>query len=186
VQADKDIFIDPDKVGVYNSYMSIDTSEIVRNYSRFQEYIGSDIGIIPVIKGNCYGYGSARIAKLIIDHFHVDLMACASVSEAVALRENGIDTDIMLIAGAPIHTLRYVVEYDLQIPIYDSTTLINLEKLSAASNKISKIHIKINTGMNRLGVRPGDELSGLLDALKTVKNVEVVGVYTHFATATCD
>ena len=150
----------------YNSYFKVDTEKVVQNFYKVKEYIGPDTEIIPVIKGNCYGYGLVPMAKLFEERCHVSLIANAAMYEAVQLH------------GA--------IEYDLQVPLFEAETAKRLNSLSAAAGKKTKVHIKLETGMNRLGVRPGEDLSRLLELVKSLENLEVVGAYTHFATSTAD
>lgn len=170
----------------YNAYFKVDTEKIVQNFYKVQNYIGPDTGIIPVIKGNCYGYGLVPMAKLFAERCGVQLIANAAMYEAVQLRLNGVNCDILIIGGIPQHLLRGAVEYDLQVPLFESVTAVKLNKMAADAGKRIKVHIKLETGMNRLGVRPGPDLEALLSLVKSLENLEVVGAYTHFATSTAD
>lgn len=73
----------------FNSYMKIDTDTVAANFQKVQEYIGKDVGIIPVVKGNCYGYGLVPMAKLFEERCGARLIATAAVCEAVELRRAG-------------------------------------------------------------------------------------------------
>ncbi len=170
----------------YNSYFKVDTEKVVQNFYKVKEYIGPDTEIIPVIKGNCYGYGLVPMAKLFEERCHVSLIANAAMYEAVQLRQGGVKCDILIIGGIPQHLLHGAIEYDLQVPLFEAETAKRLNSLSAAAGKKTKVHIKLETGMNRLGVRPGEDLSRLLELVKSLENLEVVGAYTHFATSTAD
>lgn len=168
----------------FNSYMKIDTDTVVTNFQKVQEYIGKDVGIIPVVKGNCYGYGLVPMAKLFEERCGARLIATAAVCEAVELRRAGVKCEILVIGGIPLHLLEAVVKYDLQIPIFDKRTAQVIHRLSSEAGKKVKVHIKIETGMNRLGVRGGQNLDELLDFIEKLETIEIVGVYTHFATST--
>ncbi len=170
----------------YNSYFKVDTETVVRNFYKVKDYISPDTDIIPVIKGNCYGYGLVPMAKIFAERCHAPLLANAAMYEAVELRQNGINCDILIIGGIPQHLLHGAVEYDLQVPLFEEVTAKKLNDLAAGTGKTIKVHIKLETGMNRLGVRPGADLSALLDQVKKLKNIKVVGAYTHFATSTAD
>ena len=170
----------------YNSYFKVDTEKVVQNFYKVKEYIGPDTEIRPVIKGNCYGYGLVPMAKLFEERCHVSLIANAARYEAVQLRQGGVKCDILIIGGIPQHLLHGAIEYDLQVPLFEAETAKRLNSLSASAGKKTKVHIKLETGMNRLGVRPGEDLSRLLELVKSLENLEVVGAYTHFATSTAD
>ena len=170
----------------YNSYFRVDMDQVVRNFNKVQDYIGPGTDIIPVIKGNCYGYGLVPMAKLFEARCQVELLANAAMYEAVELRQAGITCDIFVMGGIPQHLLSGAVKYDLQIPLFEEFTAHRVNQLAKDAGKKVKVHLKIETGMNRLGVRPGQPLRDLLNLVKSLDNLEVVGAYTHFATSTAD
>lgn len=170
----------------YNSYFKVNMDQVVCNFDKVQDYIGSNTDIIPVIKGNCYGYGLVPMARLFEERCHVKLLANAAMYEAVELRRGGVQCDILVMGGIPQHLLPGAVEYDLQIALFDKTTACNVNQLAKNAGKKVKVHLKIETGMNRLGVRPGKPLHDLLSLVKSLDYLEIVGAYTHFATSTAD
>lgn len=170
----------------YNSYFKVDVDQVIRNFNKVQNYIGSNTDIIPVIKGNCYGYGLVPMAKLFEEGCQVKMLANAAIYEAVELRQGGVTCDILVMGGIPQHLLHGAVEYDLQIALFEEVTARRVDQLAKNAGKKVKVHLKIETGMNRLGVRPGPALHDLLKLVKSLDNLEVVGVYTHFATSTAD
>lgn len=170
----------------YNSYFKVDMDQVIRNFNKVQDYIGSNTDIIPVIKGNCYGYGLVPMAKLFEEGCQVKMLANAAIYEAVELRLGGVTCDILVMGGIPQHLLQGAVEYDLQIALFEEVTARRVHQLAKNAGKKVKVHLKIETGMNRLGVRPGPALHDLLNLVKSLDNLEVVGVYTHFATSTAD
>lgn len=170
----------------YNSYFRVDMKEVIRNFQRVKTHIGPKTEIIPVIKGNCYGYGLVPMAKLFEEHCHVKLLANAAMYEAVELRQSGVKCDILVMGGIPQHLLKGAIEYDLQIPLFDKKTAVKINELGKKAGKTVKAHLKIETGMNRLGVSAGDSLVKFLDFTKNLGNIEIVGAFTHFATSTAD
>lgn len=170
----------------YNSYFKVNMNEVIRNFEKVRAYVGPDVEVIPVVKGNCYGYGAVPMAKLYEEHLGVKLIANAAVYEAVQLREAGVSCDLLIIGGIPQHLLPGVVEYDLQMPLFDEVTARRVNALAAETGKKVKVHIKVETGMNRLGVRGGQDLENLLILVKSLDCIEIVGAYTHFATSTAD
>lgn len=174
----------------YNSYFKIDMDEVVRNYGRVQKYVdgraGRHIGIIPIVKGNCYGYGLIPMAKLYEKRCGAEVIATSALWEAVELRQSGIKTEILILGGIPRHHLEGVVKYNLQANLFEMETARILNELAAKAGKKIKVHIKIETGINRLGVRQGAELEKLITETRGLENIEIVGVFTHFATAGAD
>jgi len=174
------------EMGCHNSAFLVDVDTLKENYKKVQRYIGGNVNIIPVLKGNCYGYGLVEMAKIFTRMCGAKIVANAAVYEAVQLRNAGIDSEILIIGGVPLHLLPYVVDNNLQINVFNRETAGRLNDLAAEKGRTMKVHIKIETGMNRLGVKPGEPLQQLLDYLKTLENVRIVGAYTHFATSTAE
>ena len=170
----------------YNSYFKVDMDTVVNNYKIVKKHIGPDTDIIPVVKGNCYGFGLVPMAKLFVERCGAKLIANSAMHESVELRHAGLSCEILIVGGIPQHLLHGAIEYDLQIPLFEEVTARRLNALSGEARKKTKVHIKINTGMNRLGVKPGQNLENLLNLVKSFDNIEVVGAYTHFVSSTAD
>lgn len=168
----------------YNSWFKVDTNQVVENFHKVDEYIGENTKIIPVVKGNCYGYGMIPMAKLYESRCGVELLAVAAIWEAVELRNAGLACGIFVMGGIPRQHLSAAFDYDLQIPLFDEGTAKELERIGKEKGKKINVHIKLETGMNRLGVRPGETLQTLLDLVKSMDYIEVIGAYSHFATST--
>lgn len=174
------------RAGYCNSYFKVDVNKIIDNFFKVKNYIGGNVGIIPVIKGNCYGYGLVPMAKIFEEKCGVKLLANSAILEGVMLRDSGVKCDILIIGGIPQHLLPAAIKYDFQIPLFEKNTAKKINKLAFQAGKDINVHIKIETGMNRLGVKPGEELEALLDLVESLNNIKIVGAYTHFATSTAD
>lgn len=166
----------------YNSYYEVNLPTIGENFRKIQAYIGKT-QIMPVLKADAYGLGLVRIAQYLCQQCSVEVFACAQVCEGVTLRQNGITVPILILGPAPFHTLSYVVEYDLQIPVFSAEGLRQLDAEAKKQKKIARAQIKIETGMNRIGVKLGEPLDQLLAVLTECSNIEITGAYTHFVQA---
>ena len=170
------------KPGCYNSYMESSIEALCHNYKTIQEYVGSNKSVVPILKCNGYGFGAVEAAKALIP-LGANLIAVAMVNEAVELRENGIDIPILVLGGVPTGSLTYAAEYGIQTIIFNKENAKAINDAAKALGKIADVQIKINTGMNRVGVAPGGKLDELLEYIQTLDNINVVGTFTHFATA---
>ncbi len=170
-------------IGYYNSYLEIDLEIIRQSISKVKQHIGKNVDIIPVVKGNAYGMGLVEMSRFLLKYCP-DMLACGQVAEAVELRAAGIDCEILIMSGIPNHALDTAVELGLQIPVYNSETAIKVSEIAAKKNKQAKLHIKIDTGLNRIGVKPGKPLKELISCIKQLNNLVIDGVYTHFSNAT--
>ena len=167
-------------MGLFNSYVEIDCGRICMNIRSVQAQAGTLTEIIPVIKCDAYGLGAGVIAREIASGTDVRTFAVAQVGEAAALRDEGIRQEIIVLAGVPEELIAPAVEKDIQLTIYSAAITRAVIREARRQGKQAGIQIKIETGLNRLGVRPGEELAELLALLKGQSCVKIKGVYSHF------
>ncbi len=171
-------------IGMYNSYLEVNFGKMKESFRKVQVAAGSR-GVIPVLKANAYGIGLVPMADFLVNTMGVDVMAVAQTSEGVTLRQAGFrKADIMLLGPAPQHAVPYAVENDLLLPIFNRENAQWANDEAAKLGKKARVQIKIDTGMNRIGVAMGEPLQQLLDFLKTLPCLQVEGVFTHFVNAT--
>lgn len=166
----------------YNSYMESDVAALCHNYKVIQEFVGKSKTVVPILKANAYGFGDVEAAKALVP-LGADLLAVAMVNEAVKLRTNGINVPILVLGGVPESNLPYAVKYDIHTIVFTEENASAINAAAEKQGKTAEVQIKIDTGMHRVGVLPGEALDRLLRHLKTLKNIKVVGAFTHFATA---
>lgn len=168
------------KIGCAYSYLQVDLRQIQSNYQSIQRHVPQEV--IPVIKGNAHGLGTVAIASALIQNCGCNVIACAQVAEAIAVREGGFsETTIMLLSGVPFHALRYVVDHRLLMSVYEEESIRRLSReVSARGMESFDVQLKIDTGLHRIGVVPED-LDRILDVIEEVGNLRVVGVLTHYA-----
>ncbi len=172
------------EIGPYNSYLEVDFGKMKESWRKVQAAAGKR-GIIPVMKADAYGIGLAAMADFAVNHMGARVLAVAQTCEGIALREAGFSSpDIMLLGPAPAHAVPYAVEHRLLLPVFRRENALAAEQAAAEQGVIARVQIKIDTGMNRIGVHPGAELAEFLSFLKTLPHVEVAGVFTHFVNAT--
>ncbi|HET9468089.1 MAG TPA: alanine racemase [Vicinamibacterales bacterium] len=138
-------------------------------------------GIIAVVKANAYGHGAPAVARALQDA-GAKLLACADIEEAVVLRKAGVTADILIFGALGVSDVDGVFEYNLTPTISTPGAGRSLQAAAAKRGIRLRCHLKIDTGMNRLGLRH-DNLEFTLPELITSRNLEIVAVYTHFATA---
>ena len=168
-------------LGACNSYLEVDLGAIARNCQKVREHIGPDVDIIPVLKGNAYAAGLQELGRFMTRECGAKTIACAQTWEAQHMRQAGVDCEILVMGGVPFNNIPTVIELDLMTPAYSAEYLRLLDTEASVCGKRAKVHIKIETGLNRIGVHGGEELDALCRLLKTLPNLEVVGIYTHFA-----
>ncbi|GHV52837.1 alanine racemase [Deltaproteobacteria bacterium] len=171
--------------GYKNSCLEVNLDTIRDNIAKIKRHIGPERGMIGVVKGNGYGLGVVPVARLLVEECGFDILAVAHVCEGIELRDAFVsrDTDILVMSAFSDEAIPALVEYGLAPTVFTPETAAKLEAEAAKQGKRVKVHIKIETGMNRLGARPGEELDALAKSLKAAERLEVGGVCTHFATA---
>ncbi len=159
----------------------IDLHALAYNLKGIRKKVGRDVKVMAVVKANAYGHGIVEVARF-LQQSAVEYFGVANAEEGVILREAGIT--------APIHV--FTIPASTQVPAFTSfgleptvgseveARLLNTQ--ARRSGKILNIHIKVDTGMNRIGARPRD-LTKLVKVLSVLRQLEIKGVYTHFATA---
>jgi alanine racemase len=138
-------------------------------------------GIVAVVKANAYGHGAVPVASA-LEKAGATMVACADIEEAVALRRAGIGVEILVFGALGVSDVSGVFDYRLTPTISTPSAGRALQAAAAARGVRLRYHLKIDTGMNRLGLRY-DNLSRTLPELIASENLEIAGLYTHFATA---
>ncbi len=137
--------------------------------------------VVPVVKANAYGHGAAQIARALEDE-GAPMLACADIEEAIVLREAGVLAEILVFGALSLSDLEGVFDYDLTPTVSTPSAARALERAARKRSRAIGYHLKIDTGMNRLGLRH-DNLTRTMPDLLDSRHLRLDAVYTHFATA---
>jgi alanine racemase len=165
----------------------VDLAALKSNYRHLVEYLadgdqGSSRPLpIAVIKANAYGHGAAQVA-LALEDAGADLLACADIEEGAALRAAGVRADILVFGALSVSDLDGVFDCQLTPTISTPGAARAMQAAAARYGRRQRYHLKIDTGMNRLGFRY-DNLQRTLPEVFASRNLHLAAVYTHFATA---
>lgn len=167
----------------YNSYYEIHLDTLVDNYERIARFT-APAKVMPVLKANAYGMGTAEVAQALTERCGCPIFACSQVYEGLVIREAGIlEPDILIIGPVLEQALPHVVRQNLQIPLFAPEGVFALSREADRQGRRVKAQIKVETGLNRIGARPGAELDAVIRAVRQCPNVEISGAFTHFAQA---
>ena len=163
----------------------VDLGAIKSNYRSIVGYLrrdgGGAPGVIAVVKANAYGHGAGQIARALEDA-GADIVACADIEEGAALRNAGVRAEILVFGALSVSDLDGLFDCRLT-PTISTPGAARAVQVAAAKHKQTvRYHLKIDTGMNRLGFR-FDNLARTLPELLSSENLQLSAVYTHFATA---
>ncbi|MDD3397728.1 MAG: alanine racemase [Clostridia bacterium] len=156
-----------------NSKFIINKSKLIKNLNALKTN-----NICAMVKADAYGHGLKNISLILKDK--VKFFGVASLDEAILIRQSGIKTPVLVVGIC--NDIAVVLKNDISITIDNENQFFDILKRMDNTDKKLKIHIKINSGMNRLGINNIDEFKNILKALYKSKNIIFEGVFTHFAT----
>src|SRR4030095_6829690 len=164
----------------------VDLNALKSNYRHIVEYVGSEPrqhepGVIAVVKANAYGHGAAQVARA-LEEAGADLLACADIEEGAALRGAGVRAETLVFGALSVSDLDGLFDCRLTPTISTPGAAWAVQAAAAKYHQSLRYHLKIDTGMNRLGFR-FDNLKRTVPELIASPNLELAAVYTHFATA---
>ena len=162
------------------AYIDLDALDF--NIKSIKKRATDKIGIIGVIKADAYGHGAVEASGILLEN-GVTMLAAAVVDEALKLRENGIDVPVLLLGYTPEGRMEDVVKYDLIQSVFSMEMAEKLSRAAVKQNKTAVVHIKIDTGMGRIGYRVNEESADEILKISKLPNLKIDGIFTHFATA---
>lgn len=163
-------------------YARIDLDAIIHNVTNVRKKLSSNSTLMPIVKADGYGHGAIPISKELVE-MGIERFAVATIEEAISLRKNGIDKKILILGYTPEAMADKLVEYDLIQTIYSLKTAKKLSDIACENNKKVNIHIKLDTGMGRIGFVPNDESISMIKSIYDLPNILVEGIYTHLSKA---
>lgn len=165
---------------MHPSWIEIDLKQFKRNILVLKHIVGSAKLCLPV-KANAYGHGLCSIAQAAIEA-GVDYLAVAHLNEAIKLREYHSTMPILVLGAIHEEQITDLLNYNLEFTLSSSYKAQMVENVCQALKKRCRVHIEVDTGMRRTGMRP-KTAADLFSSLKHSEHIEVVGVYSHLANA---
>lgn len=159
----------------------IDLKAIAHNVRTLKSRTAKGTLFMAVVKADGYGHGAFHVARTALT-YGADRLGVATVAEAVALREAGIHAPMLLLSEPPAGAIPVVLENDLEVTVTTRDFAGALGREAAATGRTARFHLKVDTGMNRIGVR-AEEASEFAASLRDFPGLEHAGTMTHFATA---
>jgi alanine racemase len=163
------------------TWAEIDLDALASNYNLVRKKVGPAVNVMGVVKANAYGHGAIACARrLQTEGAH--WFGVALPEEGIQLRSAGIDQNILCLGGFWRGQAQACVQHSLAAVVYRLDMIESLDQAAKDAGVIADVHVKIDTGMGRLGVR-FDDLNEFVERLKDFKNIRVDGLMTHFAAA---
>jgi alanine racemase len=165
-------------------WVEIDLAALERNLKLIRASLPREIKYVAVVKADAYGHGLPQVAARLM-HAGADLFAVASLAEALTLRELSSDWPVLLLSPVLPDEDRYLAEHDLAATVSSSAEVTRFDAAGRAAGKPIAVHLKIDTGMGRLGVWH-EAAQAVFAQIRSARGVRLAGVFTHFASADDD
>src|SRR5699024_4813710 len=164
------------------SKATIQTNHLLKNIETFKALLTHKTKFIAVIKANAYSHGSVLLAHKVQEAGAADYFGVAQLSEALELREAGIKTPILIFNSVRPNEIELAIKNDVTMTVFSSEVALKIVHIAEDLNHLAKVHLKIDSGMARLGVTTFEEALEVHQSL-TSENIVIEGIYTHFADA---
>lgn len=159
----------------------IDLDALRHNFTEIRRRINPNSKLCAVVKANAYGHGAVEVSKVAVE-CGADFLAVATVEEGLELRRAGFSLPILILSLIPSQAAEFIVENNLTATVADFELAKKISAAAAKLNKPAKVHLKIETGMGRIGVA-ADKAVELAKKISALPSVELEGVFSHFADA---
>ena len=163
------------------TWLEIDLSALAGNVRALRRRIGTRRLLYAVVKANAYGHGADLIAPAVL-RAGADRLAVAAANEAIALRQAGVDAPILVLGYTPPELAETLLEYALTATVHEARTALAFAEAASQQGQPLTVHLKVDTGMHRLGIDHADALE-LCARLERNVHLRLEGIYTHFSTA---
>ncbi|MEG0969801.1 MAG: alanine racemase [Acidaminococcaceae bacterium] len=164
-----------------NAWAEIDLSAVAHNMATARQRTLPGTKLCAVVKAEAYGHGAVPVANAAIAG-GADFLAVAILQEAVSLRDAGINVPILILGTMQIEYAKEIVEYDIRQALYTWEAALALSVAAVKLGKPAKVHLAVDTGMNRIGNKLG-EVGPFAARVATLPGVELEGIFSHFSTA---
>ena len=170
-------------------YAGIHLKNICHNVQWYIDHTGPDTKTMAVIKTDAYGHGAVMVAKA-LEQIGVDAFAVATVEEGVELREHGVTEPILILGHVFPDMLKEAIDHELTMAVFNEGNAVMLSIVAGTIGKTAHIHLKLDTGMGRIGFVPHEEGSeerkevlNTIEGIFQLPNLSIDGIFTHFAKA---
>ncbi len=169
------------KKSIPNNRVEVDLSALRYNYRNILAQVGGGVRLMAIVKSDAYGHGLVPVAKALAREGAMTF-GVAEASEGVKLRQAGVEGEVIVLLGGRPDSFPETIEYDLQPVVYDLEVLAELAAFAEQHDRQVGVHLKIDTGMGRLGIMP-DQLDSYLELLEKLAGVRLAGIMSHFPRA---
>lgn len=164
----------------FRSWVEVSRQQIADNYNAVRAVVGPDVGVMAVVKADAYRHGAVEVSR-VLEAEGAKWFAVSNVEEGVTLRQAGLSGRILVMADFLPAERPALIEYDLTPAIHSIADIREVDRASALIGRPISYHLKLDTGMGRLGTRA--EVAQIIEAVRGARHARLEGVMTHFASA---
>ncbi|GAA7021954.1 alanine racemase [Helicobacter pylori] len=164
------------------SFVEVDTASLRHNFSAVKSIVPKDAHIMAVVKANAYGAGAIKASEIFLQE-GANYLGVATLDEALELRSHFSKTPILILGYSPHSNASMLVDNDLSAMIFSLEQAEVFSQMALKSQKRLKIHLKIDTGMHRLGLEPNFKSIEIIKKIRALKGLEIEGIFTHLSNA---
>ena len=164
------------------AWAEIDMSSLANNVQTLRRVIPPHTRMMAAVKANAYGHGIKEVSKTLLKN-GIDTLGVAIAEEGIELRKSGITAPILVMGYTPAPMLEEAISYGLTLTVFSAESYPPLSKVVSKLGKRAEVHIKIDTGMGRLGFLPGRSSADKICQMLQGSALKVTGIYTHLATS---
>ncbi len=164
------------------SFVEVDTSSLRHNFGAVKSIVPKDAHIMAVVKANAYGAGAIKASEIFLQE-GANYLGVATLDEALELRSHFSKTPILILGYSPNANASMLIDNDLSAMIFSLEQAEVFSQMALKSQKRLKIHLKIDTGMHRLGLEPNFKSIEIIKKIRALKGLEIEGVFTHLSNA---
>ncbi len=164
------------------SFVEVDTASLRHNFSAVKSIVPKDACVMAVVKANAYGAGAIKASEIFLQE-GANYLGVATLDEALELRSHFPKTPILILGYSPNSNASMLIDNDLSAMVFSLEQAEVFSQMALKSQKRLKIHLKINTGMHRLGLEPNFKSIEIIKKIRALKGLEVEGIFTHLSNA---
>jgi alanine racemase len=162
-----------------DAWVEINLGTLEQNARAIRKLLPPHVSIMAIVKADAYGHGATMVLP-ILEASGVSMAGVASIDEAIQLRQAGLKLPVLVIGVVPDWAMQYAAAYDIQLTIFHPHHLENLRQAHRQAGKPFKVHIKVDTGMHRIGI-PCGEAAAFIRHCQAQHFIQVEGIFSHFA-----
>ncbi|GAA9509978.1 alanine racemase [Helicobacter pylori] len=164
------------------SFVEVNSASLRHNFSAVKSIIPKDAHIMAVVKANAYGAGAIKASEIFLQE-GANYLGVATLDEALELRSHFSKTPILILGYSPNSNASMLIDNDLSAMIFSLEQAEVFSQMALKSQKRLKVHLKIDTGMHRLGLEPNFKSIEIIKKIRALKGLEIEGIFTHLSNA---